>query len=230
MIGQSLALALGQMGDPAFRRVLWKGVGLAVLLLALSGAALLWLLARTLPETVSLPWLGEVGWIASMGVWAAIPVILLLSAVLMVPVAAAMASLFLDEVAAAVEARHYPRLRPARPQPWAESLRDAARSFGVVVLANLLALVAYLLLAPLAPLIWVLLNGWLLGRESFRTAALRREVPMEVDALTRRHRGAIWTLGALTALPLAVPVLNVFAPVLSAAAFTHLYHRLAGSA
>ena len=228
MIGRSLSLALAQMGDPAFRRVLWKGAGLAALLLGLSSAALLWLLARLLPDAPSLPWIGEVAWLDDLGFWTALPAALLLSVVLMVPVASAMASLFLDEVAAAVESRHYPHLRPARRQAWGEAALDALRSFGVVILANLLALAAYLLLAPLAPLVWVALNGWLLGRESFRTAALRREVPMEADALLRRHRGTVWALGALTALSLAVPILNLFAPVLSAAAFAHLYHRIAG--
>ncbi|EPX83806.1 Uncharacterized protein involved in cysteine biosynthesis [Rubellimicrobium thermophilum DSM 16684] len=226
MIGHSLILALSQMGDPAFRRVLWKGAGLAALLLVLSGAGLLWLLAHRLPETVSLPWLGELGWIDEAGLWVALPVLILLAALLMLPLAAAMTSLFLDEVAAAVEARHYPHLPPARHQGWAESVRDAIRSFGVVIGANLVALAAYLLLAPLAPLIWILLNGWLLGQEGFRSAALRRTDPAGAGALARRHRGLIWALGALTALPLAVPVVNLFVPVLAAAAFTHLHHRL----
>ncbi len=39
---------------------------------------------------------------------------IVLSAVLMVPVAAAFTGVFLDEVADAVEARHYPHLVPQR--------------------------------------------------------------------------------------------------------------------
>ena len=95
--------------------------------------------------------------------------------------------------------------------------------------ANLLALLAYLLLAPLAPLIFVALNGWLLGREYFSVAALRRLSPGEAQLLRSRHTMEIWALGALVALPLAIPVVNLLVPTLGAAAFTHLFHRLVKS-
>lgn len=223
---RDLSLALAQLPDPRFRRVLGRGVALAALLLAAASAALWWLLAWALPDSLSLPWLGEVGWLDDLAGWAAIPALLILSVLLMVPVASAMTSLFLDEVAQAVEDRHHPGLPPARPVPWAEALADAAGAFATVLLANLVALVAYLLLAPLAPLIFVALNGYLLGREYFGVAALRRETPAGVAALRRRHAGRIWLAGCLMALPLAVPVLNLVVPTLGAATFTHLYHRL----
>jgi CysZ protein len=34
--------------------------------------------------------------------------------------------------------------------------------------------------------------------------------------------------GILMALPLTIPLMNLFIPILGAATFTHLYHRLAG--
>lgn len=223
---RDVSLAVGQLGDPRFRAVLLRGVALALLLLVAVSGALLWVLAWALPDSVALPWIGEVAWLDDLAGWAAVPALLVLSAVLMVPVASAMTSLFLEEVAQAVEDRHYPGLPPARPQPWGEALRDAGSAFGIVVVANLLALVAYLLLAPLAPLIWVGVNGFLLGREYFQVAALRREGPEGARRLRRRHGLRIWLAGCLMALPLAVPVLNLLVPTLGAAAFTHLYHRL----
>lgn len=225
---RNIALALGQLSDPRFQRVLWRGVGLALLLLIGSSAALLWLLTWALPDTLTLPWIGEVAWFDNLAGWAAVPVLLVLSAILMVPVASAMTSLFLEEVAEAVEDRHYPGLPPAKPLPWPEALRDAAGAFGVVLLANAVALVAYAALAPLAPLIFVALNGFLLGREYFHVAALRREGPEGARALRRRHSGRIWLLGCLMALPLAVPLVNLLVPTLGASAFTHLYHRVKG--
>lgn len=224
---RDFARAVGQLSDPRFQRVLWRGVGLSLLLLGASAAALLWLLAWALPDTVALPWVGEIGWLDELAGWAAVPVLLLASVVLMVPVASAMTSLFLDEVAEAVEVRHYPGLPPARSQPWGEAVRDAAGAFGVVLLANGLALVAYFLLAPIAPLIWVGLNGFLLGREYFQVAALRRNPPKVAARLRRRHGLRIWLAGCVMALPLLVPVLNLLVPTIGAAAFTHLYHRLA---
>ncbi len=223
---RDLSLALSQLPDPRFRRVLWRGVGLAVLLLAAVSAALLWALAWALPDSFSLFFAGEVTWLDNLAGWALVPVLLVLSVILMVPVASAMTSIFLDEVAEAVEDRHYAGLSRVRPQSWGEALRESAAAFGVAILANALALVAYLLLAPLAPLIFVALNGFLLGREYFRVAALRREGRAGADALLRANRGQVWLLGCLMAVPLFVPVLNLVVPTLGAAAFTHLYHRL----
>ena len=223
---RDVSLALSQLPDRRFRRVLWRGVGLAALLLVGASAVLLWLLTWLLPDSLSLPWVGEVAWLDNLAGWAAVPALLVLSVVLMVPVASAMTSLFLDEVAQAVEDRHYPGLPPPRPQPWGEALGDAAGAFATVLGANLLALVAYLLLAPLAPLIFVALNGFLLGREYFGVAAMRREGAEGARLLRRRHAGKIWLTGCLMALPLAVPLLNLLVPTLGAAAFTHLYHRL----
>lgn len=218
--------ALGQLSDPGFQRVLWRGVGLALALLVAASAVVLWLVQRLVPDSVALPWIGPADWLDSLAGWAAVPALLLLSVVLMVPVASAMTSLFLDDVAEAVEARHYPGLPSVRPMPWGEALRDSAGFLGVVIVANLLALVLYLVLAPLAPLIFVAVNGYLLGREYFQVAALRREGREGAWALQRRHRGTVWLAGCLMALPLAVPVLNLLVPTLGAATFTHLYHRL----
>lgn len=85
---------------------------------------------------------------------------------------------------------------------------------------------AYLLLPPLAPLIFLALNGFLLGREYFQLIAARRLGRAGARALRRRHAATIWLAGALMALPLLVPVVNLLVPVIGAATFTHLYHRL----
>jgi uncharacterized protein involved in cysteine biosynthesis len=223
---RDLSLALAQMGDPRFQRVLWRGVGLALLLLAALSALLLWLLGWALPDSFSLPWVGEVTWLDNLAGWALVPVLLVLSVILMVPVASAMTSLFLEEVAEAVEARHYPGLPPVRPQSWADTLRESLGAFGLVILANTLALIAYLLLAPLAPVIFVALNGYLLGREYFQVAALRREGPEGARRMLRANAGRVWLAGCLMAIPLVVPILNLLVPTLGAATFTHLYHRL----
>ncbi len=150
----------------------------------------------------------------------------MLSVVLMVPVASAITSFFLDEVAQAVEDRHYPALGPGRNVPWTEELRDSAAFLGVLILANLVALVLYLMFAPFAPFIFWGLNGFLLGREYFTLAALRRHGRDEAKRLRRRHAGTIWMAGVLMAVPLSVPLLNLLIPILGAATFTHLYHAL----
>ena len=180
-----------------------------------------------LPETVTLPWIGAVGFVDDLASWAAVGLMLVLSVVLMVPVAAVVVSFFLDGVAAAVEARHYPALPPASELGVGEQLADSLRFFGLIVAVNLGALVVYLLVPPLAPLIFWAVNGFLLGREYFQLVAMRRLGPEGARALARRHRARLWLAGTAMAVPLSVPLLNLVVPILGVAVFTHQYHRLA---
>ena len=166
--------ALAQLADPRFLRVLLRALGLTVLALA----AVFWLavlgLGWLLPDSVSLPWIGPVGFLDDLAFWGAAGLMLLLSVVLMVPAAAAAVGFFLDGIAAAVEARYYPGLPPVTGLGVGQQAVDALRFFGLVVAANLVALVVYLAVPPLAPFVFWLVNGFLLGREYFQLVAMRR--------------------------------------------------------
>ena len=229
-LAADFARALGQMNDPRFLRVLLWGLALTVLALAAVFWAAVLGLGALLPETVGLPWVGEVTFLDDIASWAAVGLMLALSVVLMMPVAAVVVGFFLEGIAAAVEARYYPRLPPAEGLPWAVQIRDAVKFFGVVVAANLLAFVIYFMVPPLAPFIFYLVNGYLLGREYFHLVAMRRLGPERAGALRRRHMGRIWVAGTLMALPLSLPVVNLLVPILGVAVFTHQFHRLAPGA
>lgn len=226
MIFTSVTRALDQIGDPRFRRVMALGIGItlaaliAVYVLVFRGVG--WLIG----DGVSLPWIGTIGWVDSVASWASVVAMLGLSVFLMVPLAQAVQSLFLDEVADAVEARYYPALPPAGRIPMADALLDGLQAFGVLILANIAALALYLLFAPLAPVIFYGLNGFLLGREFFQVAAMRRMSRVAAKQMRRRHLPTIWMAGVVMALPLTIPVLNLMIPVLGAASFTHLFHAL----
>ena len=71
----------------------------------------------------------------------------------------------------------------------------------------------YLLVAPLAPLVFWLVNGFLLGREYFQLVAMRRLGPDGAAALRRRHFWRIWLAGTPMAVPLSVPVVNLLVPI-----------------
>jgi uncharacterized protein involved in cysteine biosynthesis len=103
---------------------------------------------------------------------------------------------------------------------------DSVNFFGVVVAVNALALIVYLFSGPFAPLVFWAVNGYLLGREYFTLAAMRHLGRDGARALRKRHSGTIWLAGALMAAPLSVPLVNLLVPVLGAATFTHLFHRL----
>jgi Uncharacterized protein involved in cysteine biosynthesis len=145
----------------------------------------------------------------------------------MVPVASAFTGLFLDEVADAVEERHYPALPPAEHAGFWDSLVDALRYTGLLILLNLIGLIIVIFTAGLGFLVFWAINGYLLSREYFTTVALRRMGAAEAARMRNANMGTLWIAGVLFAIPLSVPVLNLFVPVFGVAAFTHLFHRLA---
>ncbi len=102
--------------------------------------------------------------------------------------------------------------------------------FGVILVANILALILYLFAGPFIPLVFWAVNGYLLGREYFTLAAMRHLGRDGARALRKRNAGTLWLAGALMAAPLSIPVVNLLVPVLGAATFTHLFHRLQGQA
>lgn len=158
--------------------------------------------------------------------WGAVGLMLLLSVVLMVPVAAGVVGFFLDAIAAAVEARHYPALPPATDLPLGQQIGDALRFAAIVLGVNIVAFALYLAFPPLAPAVFLLLNGYLLGREYFQLVAARRLGFEAAGRMGKRHFWRIWLAGILMAVPLTVPVLNLLVPIFGVAVFTHQFHRL----
>lgn len=230
MILRSFFLTLGQLGDRRFRRVLFLGIGLGLALLVAFFAALMWLLSVLVGPEATLPFIGEVTWLDDLVSWTALVSMMVLSVFLMVPVASAITSLFLDDVADAVEERHYPQLPPPQRVPFGEALRDTVNFLGVLIGANIFAFVLYVMFPPFALFIFWGLNGFLLGREYFTLAAMRRVGRAGAKALRRRHLGKIWIAGTLMAMPLSLPLVNLVIPILGAATFTHLYHQIQAQA
>lgn len=226
MIFGAVFKAVGQIGDPRFRRVLLLGVGLTLALLIAATVGVVWFIQWLSGDTAQIWVVGEVSWIDDLLSVAGLGIMLLLSIVLMVPVASAITSIFLDEVAQAVEDRHYPALPRPEPQSMGEAFKDSVNFLGVIMAANIVALFFYALFAPFAPFIFWALNGYLLGMEYFQLAAMRRIGRTNAKALRKAHRGTIWAAGALMAIPLTVPVVNLVVPILGAATFTHIFHKI----
>ncbi|MXW85536.1 MAG: hypothetical protein F4Z55_06325, partial [Boseongicola sp. SB0667_bin_21] len=113
LIPRAFLAALGQIRDPRFRTVLAKGLLLAILFLFTLHVAVLCVLLWILPDVIALPWMGEISVPRQFVSLGSFLVMAVLSTFLMVPVAAAFTGIFLDDVADAVEARHYPTLSPA---------------------------------------------------------------------------------------------------------------------
>ena len=220
--------ALMQLGDKRFQSVLLKGLGLTIALLIAIYLAFVWIIGAFVPDTFSLPFIGQVTWIDNALSIGSFFLMIGLSVFLMVPVASAFTGIFLEEVSEAVEDRHYPGLPEVPRQSIVDIVVDSLSFLGVIIVANVIALVLYLVLNVAAPLIFWALNGFLLGREYFQMVAMRRLGREGAKAARKRHMPEIWLAGALMAIPLTIPVVNLLIPVLGAATFTHMFMRLEG--
>lgn len=232
---RAFALALGQLTDPAVLRVLGKSLLATLVIFVVAGSGLWWLAERGLALAgLNEARLGEAG-LGETGLVEAGMVRALLSLVAVVVagwllwrvVALAVLQFFADEVVHAVEARHYPaQAARARQLGWREELglglRGGARALGWNLAALPVALV--LTVTGIGPaLVFLLVNAVLLGRELQDMVWLRHRADSTtappLTGLTRLLLG-----GSVTAL-LAVPLVNLLAPLLGAAAATHLVHR-----
>jgi len=230
----ALAKAFGQLSDPAFRRVLIRSV-----LAALAVFIVVWVAAW-----FGLSWLGEAlsGWVAAQepgGFWvevvewvfgaAGVVGVLIASFFLFPGVMLVALSLMLDDIAQAVERRHYPGLPPARPQPISEAIVTALVFAAVMLLLNLLVLPLYLLLLFVPPLnlfVFYLLNGYLLGREYFELVAARRFDAQGVRRLRRKYKGRVMLSGVVIAFLLTVPIVNLVTPIVATGFMLHVFERL----
>lgn len=198
--------------DPAFRGVVLKSLLLTLVLFALLFTGVQYALAH-LPQ-FHWYWIDvAVGWIASV---LTIAGLLFLGA----PVAALFASLFLDEIAGAVEKSYYPADPPASGVPFLTGLLSGLRLTLWVIVLNLALLVV---LPGLGVAAVVAVNGWLLGREFFELAALRHMSYGAAKALRRRHAFGVWAAGLVLAALAMVPAVNLFAPLFGAAFMVHVY-------
>jgi len=214
--------ALRQLFLPEFRAVFLKTLGLTLLALVA-----LWFGIGSLFEWLALPWIdhllpGLPSWAGWLGLIVAGIGLALGLALLIAPVTAIIAGLFLDDVAEVVERVDYSGDPPGRAVPALRSLVLAIKFFGVVILGNIVALL--LLLVPGVNIAaFFIVNGYLLGREFFEFAAMRFRPEDEARALRRKYAGTVFFAGLLIAAVLAVPIANLLTPLFAAAMMVHLH-------
>jgi uncharacterized protein involved in cysteine biosynthesis len=211
---RALILSIRQLSDPAIRRVLVRCVLLAVATFVLLVAAVGFGLDAL--DLTNLAWVDHTvtalgSLVAVVLAWLLFPIVIVVSV-----------GLFADEVIEAVERRHYPDLPPAPGMRLASSVWGSVRFAAVALTLNLLVLPLYLL--PGANVILYLgLNGYLLGREYFEQVAQRRLDWRAIALLRRSARARLWWAGVWIAALLTVPVLNLIAPVIATCFMVHLF-------
>lgn len=214
-------LALSEILSPPFRAVLWKSLGLTLLLLVLA-----WLgLQALVTHLVVVP---DHAWIATSVAIVSGFGFLVGLAFLVAPVSALMAGLFSDDISSVVEAKFYPQDPPGRGLSFAASLAGTITFTLTVIGVNILCLV--LLLVPGVNLVAFFLgNGYLLGREFFEAAAARFRGIEGARAMRRENAVSVLLGGFVIALFLAIPIVNLLTPLFATAFMTHLHKALSGS-
>ena len=208
-----LARALGQFDDPVFLGVVWRSVLLAALSFAVLWAGAL----GVVHQAAGLH--GWRAWIADLlsGVGTA-----LLAFWLFLPVAAAIATLFIDRIARAVEHRWYPDLPRGDAAPLAAQVWDGLAVGGRILLANVIALPLLVLIPGIGLLLAWAIAAWAIGRGLFVAVAMRRMPRPEAEAVYRDCRGLVLVQGAVLALASYLPALNLLIPVVGTAAMVHV--------
>ncbi|GLQ40031.1 cysteine biosynthesis protein [Rhizobium albus] len=228
MIFSSIRLAIADLFAPESRSAFWKVIGLTLLMLV--G---LWFLVTGVFSEWTLPWLQ--GFFPDMPEWtstagflfgilASIALALGL-AFLIAPISVLIAGLFLDDVAEAIERRHYGDRPVGQALSLRQSIPHTLKFLGIVILGNLLALM--LLFIPLVNLMaFFVVNAYLLSREFFEFAAMRYHTPADAKQLRSRHGTTVFFAGIAIAAFLAIPILNLLTPLFAAALMVHLHQRV----
>lgn len=226
--------ALGILTEPESRRVMRNSFGLTLLTFIV-----LWVAATfglsAFGEYVY-DWANAQGWgdfwlsiIRFLYATAAVSGVLIVSFLLFPAVIGLVLSVYLDPICNAVERKHYPELPPARDQPVMEITGDALRMTLVIVLINFAVLPLYLILLFFPPfnlLVFYSVNGYLLGREFFEIAAVRRMSSQEANRLRRRQQGRIFLTGVVIAILLTLPVINIVMPIVAIAFMLHVVEKI----
>jgi CysZ protein len=228
MILDAAALSFRNLFSPETRAVLWKVLGLT-----LAALVALWFGLREFFLFSIWPWLvgffptmpDWAGWLVFvLGLFASIGLALAM-ALLLAPVTAIIAGLFLDDVAEVVEKRDYPADPAGSAMPMGEAIVQSLQFFGIVILGNLAALI--LLFVPGVNLVaFFLVNGYLLGREFFEFAAARFRPRREAQEFRRKHSPTVFLAGLLIAAFLAIPIINLLTPLFAAGLMVHLHKAL----
>lgn len=228
MIIDAALKALSRLLTPEFRSVFWKTLGLTLLLLA--G---LWVSIRQIFFTYAWPWMeqllpGMPAWAGWLGIVAAIAAglgLALVLALMIAPVTALVAGLFLDDVAEVVERTDYPNDPAGNALPLGRSIVTSLKFLGVVILGNLLAL-ALLFVPGINLIAFFVINAYLLGREFFEFAAMRHRTEAEARALRSHYGVTVFLAGLLIAGFMAIPLVNLLTPLFAATMMVHLHKAI----
>ncbi|WP_242148113.1 EI24 domain-containing protein [Sphingomonas sp. BAUL-RG-20F-R05-02] len=215
-------LSIGQFGDRAFLIVFAKSLAITFALFILLGGGAWWW-AQGLAATQ-----GAEGWLSALAGFAALVAVFAAGWLLFRAIAVGVLMLFVEEIVVAVERKHYPQaLAEARHVGMGRAALMGLASAARAILVNVVVLPLYIVLLVTGVgtvALFVVVNGWLLGRDLAEMVAARH---LPAAAMRGWRKATAWqrfTLGVAGTGLFMVPILNLAAPVLGAAMATHLFH------
>ena len=227
--------ALAQILSPPMRSILWRSIGLALVLITVLALGLQRLLAwfASSGESWAEAALGPgahtplyiLSWIVSIAAGLGI----VLGGILLMPaITSLVASVFVDEVADHVEREYYPAERPGVALPFGVAMQHGIKTALLTILVYLIAL-PFVFVAGAGFIAFFIATAWLLGREYFELAAMRFRPPEEAKAMRRENATVIFTAGLIIAGFVSIPIVNLATPLFGMAFMVHMHKRLSGS-
>lgn len=223
---RAIALAFTDLGQGQILGIMLKAIAISIIVFVLIAGALSWLLTGADPCTIG--GLGSCRIGIGGSTVGAIALTLLAAWFLFPAVALMVIATFTDQIAAAVERRHYPRAaQSAQRIGVGRGLLLGLKSGARLILFNLVALPFYLLLlvTGVGPFIlFVIVNGFAFGRDVAEIAAARHGDPLSRRKWLQSTRPQQHAIGMLISALLLVPFVNLLTPILGTAAGIHLFN------
>jgi uncharacterized protein involved in cysteine biosynthesis len=226
--------ALSQILSPPMRSILWRSIGLALVMVTVLAIALQralsWL--ATSGEGWAEAMLGPgfqtplnvLAWIVSIAAGLGV----VLGGIFLMPaITSLVASIFVDEAAEHVEREHYPAERPGVALPLGAALLEGGKTAALTILVYLVAL-PFVFLAGAGFIVFFIATAWLLGREYFELAAMRFRSPEEAKAMRKDNAAVIFTAGLIIAAFVSIPIVNLATPLFGMAFMVHMHKKLSG--
>jgi len=226
--------ALSQILSPPMRSILWRSIGLALVLVTVLAIGLQRLLSwfashgegwaeAMLGPTFHTP-LNLLAWVVSIAAGLGV----VLGGIFLMPaITSLVASFFVDEVADHVEREHYPAERPGVALPLGLAFSEGIRTSLLTILVYLIAL-PFVLIAGAGFLAFFIATAWLLGKQYFELAAMRFRSPADARLMRKENAAAIFTAGLLIAAFVSIPIVNLATPLFGMAFMVHMHKRLSG--
>ena len=225
--------ALVQILSPPMRSILWRSIGLALVLITVLAIGLQRLLSWF--ATSGEGWLeamlgpgfhtplNALAWIVSIAAGLGV----VFGAVFLMPaITSLVASVFVDEVGDHVEREHYPAERPGVALPLGLAMTEGVKTAALTILVYLIALPFFFV--GVGFIAFFIATAWLLGREYFELAAMRFRPPAEAKAMRKDNAAVIFTAGLIIAAFVSIPIVNLATPLFGMAFMVHMHKWLSG--